>query len=160
MKTLTVSETPVRTTVRTTRKTSAKKVINGPALYFLSKSPSSRAKGLFSELILKRWRWSCWRGRWRCTGTQWREGSPGVHRSSCGLLSLPRPLLPSGNPPLHSWNRWRSLVQVALYRSLLRHTETIPHICYFLYTGKIFQAKILHPKARKLRQIEFRDKIS
>ena len=37
---------------------------------------------------------------------------------------------------------------------------TIPHICHFLYTGKIFQAKILHPKARKLRQIEFRDKIA
>ena len=36
----------------------------------------------------------------------------------------------------------------------------IPHICHFLYTGKIFQAKILHPKARKLRQIEFRDKIA
>ena len=36
----------------------------------------------------------------------------------------------------------------------------IPHICYFLYTGKIFQVKILHPKARKLRQIEFRDKIA
>ena len=99
MTTLTETETTVRTKIRTKRKTSGKKVINGPALYFLSKSPSSRAKGLFSELILKRWRWSCWRGRWRCTGTQWREGSPGVHRSSCGLLSLPRPLLPSGNPP-------------------------------------------------------------
>ena len=36
----------------------------------------------------------------------------------------------------------------------------IPHICHFLYTGKIFQAKILHPKARKLGQIEFRDKIA
>ena len=36
----------------------------------------------------------------------------------------------------------------------------IPHICHFLYTGKIFQAKILHLKARKLRQIEFRDKIA
>ena len=38
--------------------------------------------------------------------------------------------------------------------------SNIPHICYFFYTGKIFQAKILHPKARKLRQIEFRDKIA
>ena len=37
---------------------------------------------------------------------------------------------------------------------------SIPHICHFLYTGKIFQAKVLHPKARKLRQIEFRDKIA
>ena len=43
-----------------------------------------------------------------------------------------------------------------LYYNIL----TIPHICHFLYTGKIFQAKILHPKARKLRQIEFRDKIA
>ena len=38
--------------------------------------------------------------------------------------------------------------------------RSIPHICYFLYTGKISQAKILHPKARKLRQIEFRDKMA
>ena len=38
--------------------------------------------------------------------------------------------------------------------------HTIPHICYFFYTGKIFQAKILHPKAHKLRQIKFRDKIA
>ena len=43
----------MRTKARTKRKASGKKVINGPALYFLSKSPSSRAKGLFSELILK-----------------------------------------------------------------------------------------------------------
>ena len=28
-------------------------IILGPALYFLSKSPSSRAKGLLSELIVK-----------------------------------------------------------------------------------------------------------
>ena len=38
--------------------------------------------------------------------------------------------------------------------------SNIPHICYFFYTGKILQAKILHPKASKLRQIEFRDKIA
>ena len=43
----------MRTKARTKRKASGKKVINGPALYFLSKSPSSRANGLFSELILK-----------------------------------------------------------------------------------------------------------
>ena len=41
----------------------------------------------------------------------------------------------------------------------IRDGGGIPHICYFLYTGKIFQAKILHPKARKLRQIGFRDKM-
>ena len=43
---------------------------------------------------------------------------------------------------------------------MLRSPYGIPHICHFLYTGKIFQAKILHPKARKLRQIRFRDKIA
>ena len=36
----------------------------------------------------------------------------------------------------------------------------IPHICHFCYTGKIFGAKILHPKVRKLKQIGFRDKIA
>ena len=35
----------------------------------------------------------------------------------------------------------------------------IPDICHFFYTGKIFRDKILHPKARKLRQIGFRDKM-
>ena len=44
--------------------------------------------------------------------------------------------------------------------SYQRFSLSIPHICSFLYTGKIFQAKILHPKARKLRRIEFRDKIA
>ena len=42
-----------------------------------------------------------------------------------------------------------------LWPSNTTHTSYL----LFFYTGKIFQAKILHPKARKLRQIEFRDKI-
>ena len=49
------------------------------------------------------------------------------------------------------WGTWLGII--------LKAPKTIPHICHLLYTGKIFQAKILHPKARKLRQIEFRDKI-
>ena len=38
--------------------------------------------------------------------------------------------------------------------------KTIPVICHFFYTGKIFRDKILHPKARKYRQNGFRDKIA
>ena len=41
----------------------------------------------------------------------------------------------------------------------LLNVLTIPDICHFFYTGKIFRDKILHPKARKLRQIGFRDKM-
>ena len=38
--------------------------------------------------------------------------------------------------------------------------KSIPDICHFFYTGKIFRDKILHPKARKSRQNGFRDKIA
>ena len=54
----------------------------------------------------------------------------------------------------------RLIINIARGTTDPAHSSAIPHICYFLYTGKIFQAKILHPKARKLRQIEFRDKIA
>ena len=43
--------------------------------------------------------------------------------------------------------------------SIYEQFPFIPHICHFFYTGQIFWAKILHPKARKLRQIGFRDKM-
>ena len=35
--------------------------------------------------------------------------------------------------------------------------KIIPDICHFCYTGKIFGAKILHPKVRKLKPIGFAD---
>ena len=38
--------------------------------------------------------------------------------------------------------------------------KNIPDICHFFYTGKICWLKILHPKARILRKIAFRDKIA
>ena len=41
------------TTVRTRKRQNDQNGINRPALYLLSKSPSSREKRLFSELILK-----------------------------------------------------------------------------------------------------------
>ena len=38
--------------------------------------------------------------------------------------------------------------------------NSIPDICHFFYTGKKNWPKILHPKVRDLRKIEFRDKIA
>ena len=38
--------------------------------------------------------------------------------------------------------------------------SSIPDICYFCNTDKIFGAKILHRKVRKFRKIRFCDKIA
>ena len=43
---------------------------------------------------------------------------------------------------------------------LIENVKTILDICHFFYTGKICWLKILHPKARILRKIAFRDKIA
>ena len=38
-------------------------------------------------------------------------------------------------------------------KSLVKQLYTIPHICHFFYTGRIFKKQILHPKKRRLGDI-------
>ena len=99
----------------------SKRWLIGPALYFLSKSPSSLEKWLFSELILNLKMLTLMA---LMLWVNWRRG---ITWFSCGL---PRPLLPSGNPPpsLHSWNRWRSGMKChqrsGTHSMCHKHTET------------------------------------
>ena len=84
-------------------------IILGPALYFLSKSPSSRAKGLLSELMVK-----------FDVDLDGGDVEGGLeerdHLVPPFLLRPPSASAPVRRPPpLHSWNRWRSGV------SLKRH---------------------------------------
>ena len=64
----------------------------------------------------------------------------------------PRWKLRIAHDPAEFIERW-------IFRVLF-YVRGIPDICHFFYTGKICWLKILHPKARILRKIAFRDKIA
>jgi len=56
-------------------------------------------------------------------------------------------MIHSDSSPVDSLTWWSSGVHqhVCVTHSLILHKH-IPHICHFLYTGRIFENRILHPK--------------
>ena len=95
----------------------AKMEWNWPALYLLSKSASSRAKRLFSELILI--------GRMLKVNWDFERGITWCPPFLLRPPSLPRPLLPSGNPPFTLMEQMK-VIEVPLCRSQLWHKRN-PH---------------------------------
>ena len=79
-----------------------------------------------------------------------------IFSSSTSISSKYKGSMKYDNKIVRQQEEWRYSVKISWPQ-----VQAIKHTSYlsFFYTGQIFWAKILHPKARKLRQIGFRDKM-